>query len=212
MIAKHTSVFDPALAGRAAQLVGDDGRILPVSPQRWLAPADGEDAWLLNRCTGPTVDVGCGPGRLVAELAGRGVPALGVDCSPLAVRQCHSRGAAVLHRDVFATLPGEGRWHHVLLADGNIGIGGDPLRLLRRCAGLLRPGGTMLVEAGQPGAGLWRGVARLQVIGSAAGPWFPWAVAELAALAALAALAGFQIGDRHRAGRCFLELRYVSGR
>ncbi|MGB6226176.1 MAG: SAM-dependent methyltransferase, partial [Pseudonocardiaceae bacterium] len=118
----------------------------------------------------------------------------------------------VLHRDVFATLPGEGRWHHVLLADGNIGIGGDPLRLLRRCAGLLRPGGTMLVEAGQPGAGLWRGVARLQVIGSAAGPWFPWAVAELAALTALAALAGFQIGDRHRAGRCFLELRYVSGR
>ena len=70
----------------------------------------------------------------------------------------------------------------------------------------------MLVEAGQQGAGLWRGVARLQVIGSAAGPWFPWAVAELAALAALAALAGFQIGDRHRASRCFLELRYVSGR
>ncbi|PZS38702.1 MAG: SAM-dependent methyltransferase, partial [Pseudonocardiales bacterium] len=97
------------MAGRAAQLVGDDGRIFPVAPQRWLAPADDEDVWLLNRCTGPTVDVGCGPGRLVAELAGRGVPALGVDCSPLAVRQCHSRGAAVLHRDVFATLPGEGR-------------------------------------------------------------------------------------------------------
>ncbi|PZS37139.1 MAG: SAM-dependent methyltransferase, partial [Pseudonocardiales bacterium] len=52
----------------------------------------------------------------------------------------------------------------------------------------------------------------LQVIGSAAGPWFPWAVAELTALVALAALAGFQAGDRYRAGRCFLELRYVSGR
>jgi SAM-dependent methyltransferase len=208
--------FDPVLAGLPAQLVGDNGRILPVAPQRWLAPADGEDAWLLNRCTGPTVDLGCGPGRLVAELAGRRVPALGVDCSPLAVWQCHSRGAAVLHRDVFATLPGEGprggHWHHVLLADGNIGIGGDPVRLLRRCAALLRRGGTILVEAAHPGVGLWRGAARLQVAGCAAGPWFPWAVAELPVLAALATLAGFQVADRYRADRCFAELRYVSGR
>ncbi|HEX6404219.1 MAG TPA: class I SAM-dependent methyltransferase [Pseudonocardiaceae bacterium] len=212
MIVERTEVFDPLLAGRPAQLVGDNGRILPLAPRRWLAPAAGEDAWLLNRCTGPTVDLGCGPGRLVAELAGRGVPALGVDCSPLAVRQCHSRGAAVLHRDVFATLPGEGRWHHVLLADGNIGIGGDPVRLLRRCAALLRRGGTMLVEVEHPGAGLWRGAARLQVAGCVAGPWFPWAIAELPVLAALAALAGFQVADRYHAGRCFVELRHVSGR
>jgi SAM-dependent methyltransferase len=206
------AVFEPVLAGRPAQLIGDDGRILPLAPRRWLAPADGEDDWLLDRCSGPTVDLGCGPGRLVAELSGRGVPALGVDCSPLAVQQCQHRGAAVLHRDVFATLPGEGRWHHVLLADGNIGIGGDPVRLLGRCATLLRCGGTMLIEAEHPGAGLWRGAARLQVAGDAAGPWFPWAVAELPTLTALAALAGFQIGDRHRAGRCFLELRHVRGR
>jgi SAM-dependent methyltransferase len=208
VIAEHTAAFDPALAGQPAQLVGDDGRILPVAAQRWLAPADGEDGWMLDRCTGPTVDLGCGPGRLVAELTGRGVPALGVDCSPLAVRQCHSRGAAVLHRDVFATLPGEGWWHHILLADGNIGIGGDPVRLLRRCAALLRPGGTMLVETEHPGAGLWRGAARLQVAGGATGPWFRWAVAELPALTALAALAGLQALDRYRAGRCFVELRH----
>ncbi len=206
----NAAVFEPALAGRPAQLVGDDGRILGMAPRRWLAPADGEDEWLLVRCTGPTVDLGCGPGRLVAELAGRGVPALGVDCSPLAVRQCHSRGAAVLHRDVFARLPAEGRWHHVLLADGNIGIGGDPAMLLRRCAALLRGGGTMLVEAEHPGAGLWRGVARLQVAGSAGGPWFPWAVADLPALAALAELAGLQARDCYLAGRCFLELCHVS--
>lgn len=206
------AVFDPVLAGQPAQLVGDDGRLIPVTPQRWLAPADGEDEWLLNRCTGPTVDLGCGPGRLVAELTERGVPALGVDCSPLAVRQCHSRGTAVLQRDVFATLPGEGRWHHVLLADGNIGIGGDPVRLLRRCAALLRRNGTILVETELPGAGLWRGAVRLEEAGGAAGPWFPWAVAELPVLAALAALAGFGVGDRYHGRRCFAELRRVSGR
>ncbi|MGH3985127.1 MAG: methyltransferase domain-containing protein [Pseudonocardiaceae bacterium] len=211
MNAGQAAAFDAALAGRPALLVGDDGRILPVAAQRWLAPADGEDDWLLDRCTGPTVDLGCGPGRLVAELAERGVPVLGVDCSPRAVRHCHSRGAPVLHRDVFATLPGEGWWHRVLLADGNIGIGGDPVRLLHRCAALLRPGGTMLVEAGHPGAGLWRGAARLQVAGTAAGPWFPWAVAGLQTLAALAGPAGLQVGDRHDAGRCFLELRRPLG-
>ncbi|MGH3752420.1 MAG: class I SAM-dependent methyltransferase [Pseudonocardiaceae bacterium] len=200
------AVFDPALAGWPARLVGADGRILPVAAERWLAPADGDDGWLLDRCTGPTVDLGCGPGRLVVELAGRGVPALGVDCSPSAVRQCHSRGAPVLHRDVFARLPGEGRWHHVLLADGNIGIGGDPVRLLRRCAALLRPGGTVLVEAEHSGTGLWRGAATLQVAGTAAGPWFPWAVAGLQALAALAAQIGLRIGDRYCGGRCFIEL------
>lgn len=212
MIARHPAVFDPILTGQPAQLVGEDGRILPVAPRRWLAPADGEDDWLLNRCAGPTVDLGCGPGRLVTELAGRGIPALGVDCSPIAVRQCHSRGAAVLHRDVFATLPGEGHWHHVLLADGNIGIGGDPVRLLRRCAALLRVGGTMLVEAEHPGAGLWRGIARLQLAGGSSGPWFPWAVAELPVLTALAALAGLEVADRHCENRCFVELRHIGGR
>jgi SAM-dependent methyltransferase len=210
--ASQAAIFDAALAGRPARLVGDDGRILPVAVQRWLAPADGEDDWLLNRCIGPTLDLGCGPGRLVAELAGRGVPALGVDCSHSAVRQCHSRGAPVLHRDVFAPLPGEGRWHHVLLADGNIGIGGDPVRLLLRCAALLRPDGTMLVEAEHPGAGLWRGAARLQVAGAATGSWFPWAVAALQTLAVLAAQLGLRIGNRHCGGRCFIELRHVSGR
>jgi hypothetical protein len=72
--------------------------------------------------------------------------------------------------------------------------------------------GTMLVEADHPGAGLWRGAARLQVAGCVAGPWFPWAIAELPVLAALAALAGFQVADRYHAGRCFVELRHVSGR
>ena len=138
--------FDPALAGAPARLVRDDGVEVALAVPRWRRSADGEDRWLLDRCTGPVIDLGCGPGRLVSALGARGVPALGVDLSAVAQRQCRRRRTPMVRRDVFGPLPGEGTWGHVLLADGNIGIGGDPLRLLRRAARLLRPGGSVLVE------------------------------------------------------------------
>jgi hypothetical protein len=62
---------------------------------------------------------------------------------------------------VFAPLPGHGRWHHVLLADGNIGIGGDPAALLRRCGELLARGGRVHVELAAPGVRSWAGRAAL---------------------------------------------------
>ena len=55
----------------------------------------------------------------------------------------------MLQRSVFDRLPGERRWGTVLLLDGNIGIGGDPVRLLRRCADLVRPRGQVLAEVGR---------------------------------------------------------------
>ena len=51
---------------------------------------------------------------------------------PEAVAQTPDRGVAAIRRNVFDALPGEGRWRTALLADGNIGIGGDPAALLRR--------------------------------------------------------------------------------
>lgn len=212
MTVVQTEAFGAALAGRPAQLITGGGRRLPTAVQRWHDRAAGDDGWLLDRCTGPTVDLGCGPGRLATALLERGVPTLGVDCSWQAVRECRSRGGFALHRDVFAPLPGEGCWRHALLADGNIGIGGDPAALLRRCATLLRPGGSVLVEAEPPGAGLWRGPARLQHehTSGAVGPWFPWAVADLDALGRLAEQAGLRMGARHRGRRCFAELHWCS--
>jgi len=61
---------------------------------------------------------------------------------------------------------GGGRWAHVLLADGNVGIGGDVVALLRRCAELVRPGGTVVVEVERPGAGH---VVQLLVLDSTCG-------------------------------------------
>ena len=62
-----------------------------LSVARWQADADGGDEILLGACTGPTLDVGCGPGRLVAALLARGVQALGVDVSREAIRRTTAR-------------------------------------------------------------------------------------------------------------------------
>src|SRR5262249_61510991 len=76
----------------------------------------------------PTLDVGSGPGRLTVALAECGIPALGIDVTPYAVHLARAAGALTLLRDVFGRVPGAGRWMTVLLADGNIGIGGEPVR------------------------------------------------------------------------------------
>lgn len=93
--------------------------------RRQRAAMAGADDILLSRCQGPVLDVGCGQGRLVAELNARGIVALGVDLSRQAVNLAAARGACVLRRNVTDRLPLEGRWGTILLADGNIGIGGD---------------------------------------------------------------------------------------
>ena len=74
------------------------------------------------------------------------MPALGVDQSATAVALARRSGAPALRRDVFDPLPGTGRWHTVLLADGNVGLGGDPWRILRRAGELLRNGGCCVAE------------------------------------------------------------------
>jgi SAM-dependent methyltransferase len=148
---------------------------LRLSPRDWCGTLRDGDQSMLDRCDGATLDVGCGPGRLTAALVALGCPALGVDISPEAIRQARRRGAPAHRADVFATVPGEGSWRHVLLADGNIGIGGQPAALLARCVELLHPGGEILVEVDPPGSGSWSGPVLLRHDERTSHP-FPWAV------------------------------------
>lgn len=167
--------FEPGLLGRRVSLELPGGTTICLPVDRWRARWHPGDEVLVDACAGPTLDLGCGPGRLTAALAERGVPALGVDLSPVAVALTRDRGAPAVRRDVFARLPGEGRWHHSLLADGNIGIGGNPATLLRRVRELLCHGGTALVELDRPGTGLRRRRVRVTEAGRPSGAWFAWA-------------------------------------
>ncbi len=196
-----------AAGSRALLARSDDGRVMPLPVGRWLgAPTAAEEA-LLARARPPVLDVGCGPGRLVAALASRGVPALGVDLVPAAVRAARDRGARAVVADVLREVPLEGRWATALLLDGAIGIGGDPAALLRRMAAVMEPAGEALVELDAPGA---RSEAlRLRVEGAdRPGPWFAWARVSAAGVEPVAAAAGLAIAELWSAeARWFARLR-----
>jgi len=205
--------MDAAFAGGMCHLVDLAGRQRPLATRRWRGSVDDTDrALLLDRCRGRTIDVGCGPGRLVAGLAAFDVPALGIDVSPEAVRQARRRGALALRRDVFEPVPGEGRWDCALLADGNIGIGGHPKRLLSRLGRILRPGGRVVVELGPVGTDVVHHRWRLRV-GSRFTPVFDWAAVGLDAIDRLAHATGFEIDDQATAGdRHVAVLRHMAPR
>ncbi|WP_030244308.1 class I SAM-dependent methyltransferase [Streptomyces sp. NRRL S-455] len=152
-----------------------DGWLLPLEVERWCARADAVDRDVLDRCEGTVLDVGCGPGRLVAELAGQGRTVLGIDVSGAAVDHTVRLGGQALRRSVFEPLPGEGRWGTVLLMDGNVGIGGDPSALLDRAAELLRPGGLLIAETAPVDIDERVHVRITDAHTAAAGAAFPWA-------------------------------------
>lgn len=187
--------LDAAFAGQSCELVSADGTSRPLPTDRWTGRASAVDvALFVSRCTGPTLDVGCGPGRLSGALWDREVNVLGLDISPEAVRQTRQRGAPALCLDIFAPLPGTGLWDHVLLADGNIGLGGRPEALLQLVATLLKAQGTVLVElAGTGAVSVHKGV-HLRV-GERDSTSFDWANVGVDAIEEVAAAADLVVVD-----------------
>ena len=185
--------------------------MMPLPVRRWHGPVLAEELTILARVANPVLDVGCGPGRHAAALRRFGHEALGIDTSPAAVMAARRRGAAAVNVSIFGSVPNPGGWASALLLDGNIGIGGDPVRLLARVHELLRPDGNVFVEVDPPGVASRRFHARVQHAGGS-GPRFPWAQVGAGAIAALAAEAGFRTEELWgEGGRWFAEIERVAG-
>ncbi|MGB0436830.1 MAG: methyltransferase domain-containing protein [Mycobacterium sp.] len=196
-------MYERALDGERCWVRHDDGRVKKLPVRSWLGGRGADarfDHAVVAMCQGPTIDLGCGPGRLVAHLVQRGVPALGVDLSATAVKLARSSGAPALRRDVFEPLPGAGRWRTVLLADGNVGLGGDPSRVLRRAAELLCRGGQCVAEFDTTTTGVDVSWVRLES-SQTVGPWFRWASVGIDSVPSLAADVGLAVSGVHRIGK-----------
>ncbi|WP_101790076.1 class I SAM-dependent methyltransferase [Nonomuraea indica] len=199
-------LYADALTGTPVEIEHVDGSRAVLEATRWTRPIDGDES-LLRRCAGATLDIGSGPGRLTVALNRRGVPALGIDITPHAVRLTRAAGGFALLRSVFDEVPGSGWWETALLADGNIGIGGHPGALLRRVRELVRPGGEVVAEVERPGVTSRVNRVRLRR-GGTVGDWFAWAVVSADDVARVARPAGFGVaGLWEEAGRWFAALR-----
>ena len=201
-----SEVFSEALRGYPTAVWGVEPDALPLPVHDWLRDATLSDQSLLSHCRGATIDVGCGPGRMTAQLARDGHQVLAVDLVREAVHQARRRGVPALRHNVFEPMPGEGHWDTVLLADGNIGIGGDPAALLARSRELLAPDGRVVVDLAAPGTGLVTHEARIVSRGRSSSS-FPWAALGADAVDAVARAAGLRssrVGEHH--GRWFAVL------
>jgi SAM-dependent methyltransferase len=195
-----SEIFSRALRGLPCSVVGLAGGRAELPVHAWLRQADDADQALLGHCVGRTLDIGCGPGRLTAALAERGHPVLGIDVVSEAVGQTRDRGVSALRRDVFDQLPDEGRWGTALLADGNLGIGGDPEALLARARELLDADGRVVVEVDAPGVPRSTEWAILDCDGLRSRP-FRWSVVGTDDIHEVAGAAGFTRVEVHRIGQ-----------
>ncbi len=183
------NLYDRALDGERCWVRHDDGEVRHLPVRRWLGGrhADGEfDRAVLELCGGPDDRLGLRP-RSFGDGAGSARHS-GARRRP--VRDGGRDSRVAVERRSFAAmcskpLPGTGRWQTVLLADGNVGLGGDPRRVLRRAAELLRRGGSCVVEFDAVMTGIRTGWVRLES-SRTIGPWFRWASVGIDCAAELA--------------------------
>jgi len=191
---------------------------LPLAPQplAWWRREPGASAPLgadiLDWVTaGYVLDVGCGTGRDLETLAGRGIPGHGVERTPAAVGQATGAGVSCVLADVFEYCPPH-PVDTVLAIGGNGGMAATLANLpgfLRRLSSWLSESGRIVFSSTdwrllpaekfalrEPASG-YRGDIRMRLaLDGVPGPWFPWLFADPDALAGACAEAGLRIVAR----------------
>jgi SAM-dependent methyltransferase len=192
--------------GHRLDAIHPDGTRLRMPIEDWRGPLRPGDSSVLERCRGATLDIGCGPGRIAAALLQRGISAVGIDSNEDAVRLARAAGAVARRCSVFGAVFWPGEWDTALLIDGNIGIGGGPVALLRRVGELLAPGGRVLVEVEGRSGATEQTRLRLASEGRLSRS-FPWAWLALRDAQAVAGRADLSLDETwQEAGRWFVAL------
>jgi SAM-dependent methyltransferase len=181
------------------------GRRLTHDLAVYFAPVTAHERGLLDLVEGPVLDVGCGPARHARLLQARGLTAIGLDRSLLALGLARSLGLRHrLHADArFGPLPPV---RTALLLDGNLGLAGTPagaVRLLHRLAMACGPGGRVLVGGRAPRHGRLRRLVIRDEYGNRVGPWGRWLQASLPAVLDLAHPAGWRLQHAVTEGACY---------
>ena len=109
-------------------------------------------AWKRVRCMlperGPVIDAGCGVGRWVPRLLGLGYEVIGIEQAPGMIDQARRAGYGPGFTLIEGSMETAGlpdASAGLVLALGSLQYTADPAATLRRLAGWVRPGGTVVV-------------------------------------------------------------------
>jgi cyclopropane fatty-acyl-phospholipid synthase-like methyltransferase len=108
----------------------------------------------ISYARGRSLDIGCGPGRVLMHLQKNGVDAMGVDTSPLAVKICKERGLKnVRQMSIMDLSPAMGSFDTIVMFGNNFGLLGgfnQARTLLKRFYKMTSSDGRIIAQTLDP--------------------------------------------------------------